>query len=644
MADELKRGFGYWTTLALVMGSVFGTTIFFGIPIAAQYSGVMVILSWIILSAIGIYIAAIFGELSATYPKAGGAYEFSKRAYGKLPSFLTAWVAWLVGSLSTVVIVIAAVNSLNIGANQFTQFLIGVALIVLLNVIAFLGVQASSFLLLLIAVVMVGLPLMLITKGLPLVQGDLFVPFFTHGFKDVLVATFFMAEAYFGWEAVTYLAEETKNPTKTIPKALVQATAITGVIGFFLMIVLFGIFPLDKLTSLSSPLLDLSGLLFHENATLFFSAGIFFTLIGTAAATIISTPRLLLSLARDKLFLGQFTQIHPRFKTPHNAIMFQTVVLVLLLLLGLANYTTLLSMLVPLAAIMYVALILAVPILRNKYPEVERPFKIPFSPAGPALASVFFLSIVVGWMLAVPGASQSLQLALSLIGIGIPLYLLVELYYDSQMITKTNDLLAYVSLFFQKITGFGRGTRKKILAFLGEDIKGKTVLEYGGGTGSLTLDLLKAVGPGGTVNSSHFSRNYAKITKKRVQVKKWETEQLLYGNSNVFHDPGQLKRIHPAMSYADAVISVGLLGYIQDIRKILNDLYTIMPIGGKICFVENVDFFHLLPNVEWLASNKHIERLFKQAGFSVRVTRVKGLLWNKVFIYGIKYKGTVPYI
>ena len=79
-------------------------------------------------------------------------------------------------------------------------------------------------------------------------------------------------------------------------------------------------------------------------------------------------------------------------------------------------------------------------------------------------------------------------------------------------------------------------------------------------------------------------------------------------------------------------------------EKVLNDLNDIMPEGGKICFVDYGDFFHVLPNVDWLATNEMIEKIFRQNGFSVRVKRKKGLLWNYIFIYGMKSDIDVPYI
>ena len=122
MPDELKRGFSYWTILALSIGAILGTTLFFGLPIVAEHSGNLVIIAWIVLSLLAVYIAAIFGELSGMFPKAGGAYEFSKQAFGKFASFIIAWTAWMFGSISTVAILIAAVNSLGLGTTDFQNF------------------------------------------------------------------------------------------------------------------------------------------------------------------------------------------------------------------------------------------------------------------------------------------------------------------------------------------------------------------------------------------------------------------------------------------------------------------------------------------------------------------------------------------
>ena len=668
MSEELQRGFGYWTILALAIGSVMGTTIFLGVPIAAKHSGNLLIVTWIILSVIALYIAACFGELTAMFPKAGGAYEFSKQAYGKFKSFNIAWIAWLFGSLSTALVIIAAVQSLDIGLSDYQNFLIGVALAILLNMVAYLGVNASSFMLLILGIIMLAIPVSIIAGGIPQVNLNNLQPLFTHSFFSIFVTLFFMAEAYFGWESATYLAEETKNPTKVIPKALLHSTAIIGVLGLVLFVVILGIIPSSELakyeqqgsseeygdySNYALPLNLLASKLYNPigaeligegTITSLIFAGIFLVFIGTALATVLSMPRLLLALARDKMFLGQFSKLHPKFKTPHYAIMFQTVVLVFLLVIGSAEYEKLLQLLTPMAVILYVSMLVAVVVLRKKMPEKERPFKILLSPWGPIFVSVFFIAIIAGWLIFEPGAWNYLKTSVSLMLFGIPLYLLVELYYDPKMITHVNDTFAYATFFLQKITRSGNSIRKEIMAFFGADVKGKTVLEFGCGVGSLTLKLADRVGSLGKLYAVHFSKNNVKIARKRFEIKKWEKGEWAYENVKILHDPEQLSRIHPDITYADATVSVGMLGYIQDIRKILRELYSIMPTGGKLCIVENTDFFHVIPNIEWLSNDRNIENLFREAGFAVRVKRKKGLLWNTVFVYGIKYTGQAAYI
>jgi len=374
MPEELKRELGYWTILALSIGAILGTTLFFGIPIAAKQSGNMLIIGWIILSVIALYIAAVFGELTAMFPKAGGAYEFSKHAYGKFASFIIAWTAWMFGSITVVVIIIASINSLNLGLTDFQNFLFGIALIVALNAVAYVGIGASSLVLLILGVIMVGVPLAIIIKGVPAVNFANFQPLLTHKFSSIFVTLFFMAEAYFGWEAATYLAEETKNPTKVIPKALITATAIIGILGMLLIIVTLGIIPWQQLANTEAPINDIAGILYGDVGKTVIIIGVFLALLGTAAATILSMPRLLLALARDKLFLSQFKNLHPKFKTPSNAILFQTVVLVMLLLLGLADYVVLLALLIPMAIVLYTAMILAVVVLRKKTAQPKQAF------------------------------------------------------------------------------------------------------------------------------------------------------------------------------------------------------------------------------------------------------------------------------
>lgn len=638
---EFKRRFGYLAVLSLSIGSIAGTTLFFGANIGARYSGNILLLSWLLISAIAIYIAACFGELVSTFPKAGGTYEYAKQAYGKFSSFMIGWTAWLFGNLSIVVMVVGATGLLLPNLSDFHQFLISVAFIFTMNMVAYAGVRASSIMLIGFAMILVATPILFVIKGFPAIRLENFLPFFSHPIHTIMITGFFLAESYFGWESATYLAEETINPRKTIPKALIHATLIIAVLGLMLFVTLLGVVGWKELSSSTSSFTGVATALFSGKMSLAISIGAFLALIGSAAGGIVALPRLVLALARDKLFPGQFAETHPRFGTPQNAILFQTVMLVMLLLLGFANYETLLSMMIPMGAAMYIATLAAVPILRAKFPNIERPFKVPFPKLGVFAVSMAFISFVTIWGLNVAGSASLLELSISITAIGLPLYLLVELYYDPKMITQISDILAYVTLFTEKVTFSGR-MKKEIFIFLGE-LNGKIILEFGCGVGTLTGDLAKAAGLKGMVYATHFSKNNLKITSKRVDNLKWGSNYPI-GEVKMLLDPEMFRRVHPEVNYADAIVSAGMLGYIHDMKKVLKEMWAILPVGGKVCFTDYTDFFHVLPNVEWLANEKSIEETFRSVGFSVRAVKIKGFLWNRIFLYGVKTKELIAYI
>ena len=133
---ELKRVLGYKTILALTITSVMGTGMFFGASLGASYSGNASLIAWGFLGIFAIYISTFFGELVALFPKAGGVYEFSKHAYSRFTSFLMGWLAWIVGNLTTALLIVAAIDYLIPDPSQFLiKMIISVVLIILLNLI-----------------------------------------------------------------------------------------------------------------------------------------------------------------------------------------------------------------------------------------------------------------------------------------------------------------------------------------------------------------------------------------------------------------------------------------------------------------------------------------------------------------------------
>ena len=633
---ELKRVLGFWTTLSLAISSIMGTGLFFGTGLSSSYAGNASILAWVILTVISVYLSIYFAELVSMYPKAGGVYEFSKHAYNRFFSFMMGWIAWLVGNLTTVLLVAAAIDYLIPDTTQvWLKVGISVLFIVLLNLVAYFGIEASALLLIVFTTTSIGILLAIIFPGLFQINTSNYFPFFTFGISSTLVAIFFIAESFFGWESATYLAEETQEPESTIPKAIIVATIILGFISILIAIVSLGIIPWRILAVSQAPLSIVSEHIVGKTGMRIINLGIFVSLIGAAASGIITMPRLILALSRDKLFISQLSSIHEKFKTPYKAVIFQTIVSLVIFGMAFGKYKSLLTLLLPLGFIMYFFVILAVPILRHKEPSLTRKFKVPFAKSGTAVLATFIFAIIAAWLLSDSSAISTVKLSISLVFVAVPIYFLLEIYYNPDVIIKVNDTLAYLTLFTERII-LPKSIRKEVLALLG-DIKGKKVLEFGCSVGTLTIHLAESVNPNGRVYATDLSRHDLLITKRRLMKR---------GHSHVVvvHDEHQINRVHPSIPHVDAIVSIGMMGYLQDVKKVLREMRDLLPYGGKIVFVDYADFFKLIPNVAWLSSDRTIESIFREAGFSVFVTRKKGLFWNYVFVYGIKFHENIPYV
>ena len=104
------------------------------------------------------------------------------------------------------------------------------------------------------------------------------------------------------------------------------------------------------------------------------------------------------------------------------------------------------------------------------------------------------------------------------------------------------------------------------------------------------------------------------------------------------HDPFHARRVHPDVPEIHTVVSIGSLGYLQDVDNVLKDMNCRLKKGSKICFLEYDRFFELIPNVEWLSNDAEIKRIFDKNGFTVSVIRKQGFAWRYIFIYGSKYR------
>ncbi|MEM3126773.1 MAG: amino acid permease [Candidatus Woesearchaeota archaeon] len=640
MPEEKKESkkIGFLLVIALSISAALGTTHFFGPAIAAQYSGPSQIIAWVIMLVFSLYVAAIFGEMSAMFPTAGGTYEFSKIAFGRFISFLTGWLTWLIGNISEVLMVIAAIDYLVPYEHlKWMKFFIAIGFILFLNYIVFRGIEATAIASLFFSAVVIILALTITFGGATHIDVSNFIPFFTHGYLAVFVTIFFIAEAFFGWEQITFFAEEVENPQKVIPMALLIGTLLMGLLGIALTITSVGVVKWDVLVQHQSAPISfigkqIYGAYFSENVINdVIAIGIYLTFLGGILGGFAGLPRLLMAMARDKLFPHSFSWLHKTKGTPYRAIILQTIVSILFVYVAFSrkgSYETLLNMLVPLGLMLYCMTMGAFIILRYRHPKQERPFKVPFGVPGAFLVVMFFLSLIVAWVIETPGALELFLLSISISLIGIPIYFLMEMYYDPRAIALVNDILAHLTFWTESFI-LPKSVRKELIKLLG-DVKGKKILEVGCSVGSFTMFLAEEVGPKGKIYATDISKHDIEIAEKRLKKEGHKHVTL------ILHD--DIHRVHKKVPDVNATVSIGMLGYLQETEALLDDVNRRLDKGEKILFMDYDKFFYLIPNTPWLRDNKEIEKVFANSGFKVRVDRKQGLLWQYIYIYGTKVR------
>ena len=630
-----KKVLSYKVILLITVNSIIGSGMFFLPAIGAKLAGPSSILSWLILSVMAILTAMIFAEMVSMYPKAGGIYEFCKNAYGSFASFIIGWIAWIVGNVTTAMLIVGAIQYLlPYDSPYYTAFKIAVCLfwVGVFNIMAYRGMKTSAFMLVTFAIITISIIVSLIVPGLFYADISNLQPFFIHeGFINIsmiFLTIFFISEAFFGLESVMFLAEETKNPRRDLPRALVHGTVIIAILTMLLVTISLSVIGSRAFGISDAPFALMAhhmlGPMFGNIVVL----GTYLVIIGAAAGWVVTGPRLIVSLTRDRMFPPKFGALHPVYDSPYNAIKFQAIVTSILVLVGFfgEGYETLLSMLVPLVLIMMSASIFALVILRRKKPDLERPYKAPFGMLGAALLVLFNIALVVTWIFQEIEAIGVILLVLSIVLIGIPIYLFLQLQYNPRSMHRINEIFSYLALHAEPLI-LPSKVKKEIVRLLG-DLKGKKVFELGCYTGSLTMRLAEEVGPYGKVYATDGSKLSIDITKGRSMKER-------YNHVSVTYDKDHLSRVHPDIPKVDCAAAVDSLGYLVDIDNILFEINKRLETGGNICFVEFDKFFYLISNINWLSNDSLIKHIFRRNGFLVNVERKKGL-WQTVYIYGTK--------
>jgi amino acid transporter len=414
--DALERSLGLWQVTASGVGIIIGAGIYVLIGSAASLGGSRVWIAFLVGAVLSALTAMSYAELASMFPRAGAEFEYARHAYPPWVAFLVGWV--MVAGL----IVAAAAVALGFGryAGWFVDvspWVAGLALLGGVTLITWAGIRRSARVTVVLSLVQVGGLLYVIAIGLPHVgQSDLLSGDGT-GAGGVVAAAALVFFAFIGFDEVITLSEETRDPTRTVPKALFLALAISTVLYIGVAIAAVSVIGAKTLGASEQPLADVL-----EHSLGGRGAGVLavIALIATTNTTLLcltAASRLQYGMASAGALPPPFARLGARSHAPHVALATSAIVaagFVLFRDLALVASVTDLAV-----YLVFIAVDGAVIVLRVRLPDHPRPFRVPGAVRGVPVVPVLGLAAVLVMLPALRWEALVLGAGLCLMGLAV---------------------------------------------------------------------------------------------------------------------------------------------------------------------------------------------------------------------------------
>jgi len=408
-----------WSTAAILVGVTIGSGIFRVPSVAAAESGAVgaTFLLWIVGGLIALFGALTIAELAAMFPRSGGIYVFLRETYGPSVAFLFGWTRLLViqpSVIGAIALISAAYVNAFVPLTDTGVRVVAASFILVLAATNYRSLgwgawvqNASTAAKVLALLVLAGAIFIFGDPGAGAFADSLaLTPLTWGGFGIALLAVMW---TYDGWVDATYVAEEVRDPGRTLPRAL--AGGVLTVIAVYLVVnaAYLMALPLERMAASELVAADAAMEIFGPVGASLVAALVILSTFGALNGVTMTGPRVFFALARDDLFFRPVGAVHPRFGTPHAAI-------ALAAGLGIAYVSVRTFEQLAEAFVLgiwpfYVLCVVAVFLLRRRLPDEERPYRTWGYPWVPLL---FLLA-----SMAMLGNALMRQPASTLLGFGI---------------------------------------------------------------------------------------------------------------------------------------------------------------------------------------------------------------------------------
>jgi basic amino acid/polyamine antiporter, APA family len=386
----LRRELGKWDLTAIGVNQVIGGAVF-ALPagLAASAGGWS---PWMV-AAIGcasMLIALSFAEVASRFDGTGGPYLYTRAAFGRFAAFEVGWLMWFTRAASWASVINVLAASLGFYWPSVTagtpRMLLMTAIIATLAAINIRGIRQSSVVLNALTIGKIAPVVVFIGAGLFFIDPSALVPGPLPTMASLSASALLLIFAFGGYEVVPVPAGEARDPIRAVPFALIMTLAQVVALG-----------TLPGLAASKTPLADAAARFLGSGGAALVTLGAVFSTTGNNMGQALSGSRNLFALAEQGDLPRFFGNVHPRFRTPVNAILVTSAVSLVLAVSGTFAATATVSAISRL--LVYVATCASTIRLRNPaFAGVVRPatFVIPLGPVIPSVAILIALAIVAG--------------------------------------------------------------------------------------------------------------------------------------------------------------------------------------------------------------------------------------------------------
>lgn len=432
--SELKKTLNVFDLIVIGIGAVVGTGIFTIIGSAIQGgaesvgAGPAIVISMVLAAVACVFSALCYSEIASMIPVAGSAYTYTYATMGEFMAWMVGWILMLEYAIGNITVACAWTGYLaqflkgfkhilpdfvvnfplwlrtdfrfilnmcdknGLDPQSFMPYLFGkipvavnlpaIFILVVLTMLLVKGVKESTR----FASIMVGVNLFMIISfiiiGSFYVKPENWVPFAPNGFEGVFMGAFIIFFAYIGFDAISTTAEETENPQRDLPVAILGTLILCTILYVLVALVLTGTVPLNQIDT-QAPIAHAMRMIGKDWFAGLISVGALCALTSVILIYQLGTTRILYAMSRDRFLPKSLRLIHRKYRTPYVLTWVAGLIVIVCSLFmdlnisaELCNFGTFTS---------FIIICIAVLILRKTDPDRPRPFKVPFSPLFPIL-------------------------------------------------------------------------------------------------------------------------------------------------------------------------------------------------------------------------------------------------------------------